>query len=328
MDEGVIIAKLRERDFYLPKPRSFLLNPWLWVLLFFPLASTVGLAVLAYFGFGFAELQSVTNLASLTRLAATCLALGEVGSIFAAIEVFRKYGRGETRRWDWVAVAVSSLTTAVVVAIGWAWAMDIEAWWQAGLRENSALILSVLAVLDTVLAGSEAGLYLGSGSQELKAYQEKYQKWAERQERLIKKYQEASWTIQEKQWMLELNPPEESFTPSDFVPQAEDKTQPPPLVERPELHTPEECVVCGVELVPPPGEPAPAEEPELSPRKCWCGRKYLGDYKTHFRETHLLEIRRCKSPGGARKVLKAIYGPSHQLPTREKLAKWLAEVKA
>lgn len=207
MESEVIIAQLQERDFYLKKPQNALINPWLWVLVFFPLASTVGLAILAFFGFGFIELDAILPIhAALTWLAATALAIGEMGSFFATIEVFRKYGRGESRWWDWVAVVISGLTTISAVAVGYAWITKTEAWWLMPLKENTPLVLSFLAVLDTILAGSEAGLYLSQESREIRDWRKKYEQWARRQEKTIEHYQNMIWRVQEAQWDAALSP--------------------------------------------------------------------------------------------------------------------------
>jgi len=295
-----LLARIREQDFYLRKPRPAILRPWAWVLVSFPLFSTIGLAILAFFGFGFAATGSIPNQADMTLWAAGCLALGEVGSFFAAVEVFRKYRRKEAQWWDWVAVILSALTTAVAVVVGWAWTIGGVELWQIYVQYNSAAIMAILAVLDTTLAGSEAGLYLGEEAEELKAYQEKYAKWAKEQEFTLRKFnkliidaERAYFDTQLRQWESE-----NITAPVEYVPQLEDK-------------------ILTVEV-----------EPEYNglAERCWCGMVFPeGKYVQHLDLVHVPEVIECENGVAALKALKAKYTANRNFPTKEGLDRWLRE---
>ena len=288
-----LLSRIRERDFYLKKPRPALLRPWAWILVLFPLSSTLGLAILAFFGFGFTAVAAIPNQAELTLWAARCLALGEVGSFFAVVEVFRKYRRRETAWWDWVAISLSAITTIAAVVVGWAWATGSSIPWQAAIRANSALIMATLAVLDTTLAGSEGGLYLGEEAQELKNYQEKYDKWARKQEAILRDYNNLIIAAERAYFEAQLRQWEASniVAPVNYTPQAEDKV--------------------------------------LVLERCWCGAQYPeGQYTEHFRQVHLPEVQQCQTAAEAVKALKRKYTPSKHFPSEDGIRRWMEVSRA
>ena len=287
MEAEPIIAQLQERDFYLEKPRSTLWDLWLWILIFFPLCSSCGLAILALFGFGFLKLDTLEAVhAPGTWLAAFALAVGEIGGFFATIEVFRKYGRGEARRWDWVAVVVSGLTTVSAVTVGMAFLTDTTPWWHAFVIENTPLILSFLAVLDTVLAGSEAGMRLSFGSKAEEAWQKKYESWAKRQEQTIKRFQDLVWSIEEAKWQAEI----EAWNNPNVVTVTTTKEQ--PIAD--------------------------------SVGYCWCGRTYpAGTYDSHIADTHIPEVKHGRNGREVMAILRDLYPDAENLPSEEQWVNWL-----
>ena len=298
MDETInpqsLLARIREQDFYLKKPRPAILRPWAWVLVSFPLFSTIGLAILAFFGFGFAAIGDVPNQADLTLWAARCLALGEIGSFFATVEVFRKYRRSEAQWWDWIAIGLSGVTTATAVVVGWAWAIDSTETWQVLVQYNSAIIMALLAVLDTTLAGSEAGLYLGEEAEELKEYQEKYDRWAKKQEVILRKFNDLILESERAYFQTQLSQWEaQNITaPADYVPQAEDK------VLEPLYNGPTEL--------------------------CWCGERFPeGTYVEHLEAVHIPEVKDCKNGKEALKLLRQKYTPNRNFPTEKGLDRFL-----
>ena len=305
----VLIATLKKRDFYLEEPKSSLLSPWAWVLIAFPAASTLGLAFLTYFGFRYIQNQAPTafEMARLSNLSAWCLALGEIGSFFAAIEVFRKYGRRETVVWDWVCVVVSGITTAIAASVGQAWMSGSEVWWGVGLKVHGPLLLSALAVLDTVLAGSEAGLYLAQGNERHKRWEKELEKWARRQEALIKRFQELQWSIQERQIEFQLKQQEQMW-------KEELKAWGQPAQPT------QECA-----------EPTPEQQKASECPCCYCGMPvYPIDYEQHCREVHYPEVAEHATAREAYDALISWYSMNGDgdwpLPTLTDVVKWRREV--
>lgn len=299
-----LITRIQHADFYLDKPTPALLRPWAWVLITFPILSTVGLSILAFFGYGFAATTNISHAATLQLVAAGCLALGEMGSFFATVEVFRKYRRGESKWWDYAAMTISSITTVIAIVVGWAWAMGQDAAWQELVRYNSAIVMSVLAVLDTALAGSEAGMYLGEEAEETKEYQDKFAQWASEQEVILKKLSRMAIRAEEAYFRAQLEDwkAQHITAPTGYVPQAEDKVLPQ------------------------------KEEPEVKMETCWCGARFeAGGYSKHVLAVHAPEIAHCTNGVQARRVLRDKYGTANagdrKFPTVKALDRWLARQK-
>ena len=179
------ILSLRRQDFYLREPRIPLNDPWAWVLVTFPVISAIGFAVFSFFGFGYTALWFVPEIAKAIFVILGAIALGvggEFGSIFAIIEVARKWGNGTINTGDKVGVVVSALATIAINVTALAWLSKLETLWGSDVQMYSPLAFVVLAVIDATFAGAEAGLYLAQYEKRYQVWQRKFEKWQEKQE--------------------------------------------------------------------------------------------------------------------------------------------------
>lgn len=179
------VLSLRRQDFYLREPRTPLTDPWAWVLVTFPVISAAGFAVFSFFGFGYTALWFVPEVvkAVLVLLGAIALGFGgEFGSIFAGIEVARKYGNGTVTTGDKVGIVVSALATIAINVTALAWLSKLETLWGADVQLYGPLAFVVLAVIDATFAGAEAGLYLAQYEKRYQVWERKFEKWQGKQE--------------------------------------------------------------------------------------------------------------------------------------------------
>jgi len=144
-------------------------------------ASAVGFFAFSVLAFGFAELDALpaSFRTSLVLVGAFALAFGgEVGTLTAVVEIFRK--NGQAQRWDWIGLAVSVLSTLSAFVLAFAALLGVQATWSATVKLYGPIVLGVLAALDAYAGFMELGLYLASYDQRVEEWQALYERYTKR----------------------------------------------------------------------------------------------------------------------------------------------------
>ena len=124
--------------------------------------SAIGLFCFAVLAYSFTELQSLD--AGFRRwlviVGAFTLAAGsEIGTLANVVDIYRK---GGPRTWDWLALTFSLLTTIASFVLAFAALLLRDLLWITGALNYGAVVLGILAALDSYGGFMELGLYLSS----------------------------------------------------------------------------------------------------------------------------------------------------------------------
>ena len=102
--------RITEQDFYLDKPKMLGVRGW--SLLIPSILAAIGFCAFAVLAFSFTELESLPAAfrRGLVIVGSFTLAIGgEMGTLSATVEIFRKRSKAEV--WDWLALAISAMAT-------------------------------------------------------------------------------------------------------------------------------------------------------------------------------------------------------------------------
>lgn len=175
--------RIREQDFYLDRPKAL---GWRGLSLLIPAcASALGFFAFSVLAFGFAELDTLpdTFRRGLVLVGAFSLAFGgEVGTLSAVVEIFRK--NGQAQAWDWLGLAVSILSTLAAFVLAFAALLGVQATWSVSVKLYGPIVLGVLAALDAYSGFMEFGLYLNS-------HDERMDEWRQ----AFSQFQRDEWTL-------------------------------------------------------------------------------------------------------------------------------------
>jgi hypothetical protein len=171
---------MSETKFYKPQPRE----PWrdwrMYSMLLPILSGAFGACIFMALGFSFTEMEVIPS-AVRTRmvvLAAFGVAFGSTfGSIGSGIEIFRKRYKKETEPWDWISLAVSTLTTIAGFAMGFAALLGAAENWSAIAQAYGSLVVGTLAGLDSLGDMIELGGLFGSYEMRTEAWLEDQRAW-------------------------------------------------------------------------------------------------------------------------------------------------------
>jgi hypothetical protein len=93
---------------------------------------------------------------------------GEMGTLAATIEIFRKRSHAET--WDWLALGISALATMAAFILSFAALLGVSAGWSTAVKLYGPIVLGVLAAFDAYAGFAEVGMYLST-------YDARMQEW-------------------------------------------------------------------------------------------------------------------------------------------------------
>jgi hypothetical protein len=164
------MKQVTQNDFWLEKPA--MMGARGWSLLIPAMASSVGFFCFGVLGFGFTELDALSNVfrQALVLTGAFALAFGaEVGTLSSITEIYRKGER--LGRWDKFALAVSVLATFSAFILAFASLLGVKATWGATVQLYGPIFLGMLAALDSYGGFMEFGLYLNSYDKRIKQWQ-------------------------------------------------------------------------------------------------------------------------------------------------------------
>jgi hypothetical protein len=162
-----------------PAPRS---SRWRLASLLVPsIASAVGFFAFAVLAFSFTELRQLPPdfRKALVLIGAFALAFGgEVGTLAAAIEIFRKTGNGgATLAWDWLGLAVSAVATFAAFLLAFAALLGVDATWSDEVKIYGPIALGLLAAADGYVNFVELGLHLAQFDARMHAWEKEYHDW-------------------------------------------------------------------------------------------------------------------------------------------------------
>lgn len=146
--------------------------------------SAVGLFCFAVLAYSFTELHSLPAefRRGLVVVGALTLAAGsEIGTLATVVDIYRK---GGPRTWDWIALFFSLCTTVASFVLAFAALLLSNLQWVTAALDYGAVVLGVLAALDSYGGFMEFGLYLNSHDARLDQWERRVVGEAERAERL------------------------------------------------------------------------------------------------------------------------------------------------
>lgn len=97
---------------------------------------------------------------------------GEAGTLFTAMEVYRKSQTGDANAWDWSGLFVSLVSTLGVLFVVFTRQTDIDAAWVPFVRTWGPLVLLLCSGLDFYANVAELGFYRAS-------FERRWEKWNE-----------------------------------------------------------------------------------------------------------------------------------------------------
>lgn len=162
--------KVTEQDFYLDRPAMLGVRGW--SLLIPSILAAVGFCAFAVLAFSFTELATLP--AAFRRwiviVGSFALAIGgEVGTLSATVEIFRK--RKHAEAWDWLALAISALATMAAFVLSFAALLGVNATWSQAVKLYGPIVLGVLAAFDAYSGFAEVGMYLSTYDDRMSEWQ-------------------------------------------------------------------------------------------------------------------------------------------------------------
>lgn len=173
------LTKEREQ-FWKPKPRE----PWsdwrTYSMLLPILAGALGACIFFALGLAFAEIVNIRPEVRkpMILIAAFGVAIGSTfGSVGSGIEIFRKSHKGQAKKWDWVSLTISIVTTVVGMVIGVATLLGgTTNWSQEAVIWGSAVVCGFSA-LDAAGDMIELGGLFGSFEDRFEAWLLEREQW-------------------------------------------------------------------------------------------------------------------------------------------------------
>jgi hypothetical protein len=162
--------KITEADFYLDRPKMLGIRGW--SLLLPAILAAVGFCAFAILAFSFTELESLPAAfrRGLVIVGSFTLAIGgELGTLSATVEIFRKRKQAET--WDWLSLAISALATMAAFILSFAALLGVNATWSEFVKLYGPLALGVLAAFDAYSCFAEVGMYLSTYDDRMSEWQ-------------------------------------------------------------------------------------------------------------------------------------------------------------
>jgi len=170
-----------QTDFWKAQPKPPARDLRMYSLLIPACASALGFFAFSVLAFGFVELDALSaNFRTvLVLIGAFSLAFGgEVGTLTAVVEIFRK--NGQAQRWDWIGLVVSVCSTLSAFVLAFAALLGVQATWGATVKMYGPIVLGVLSALDAYAGFMEVGLYLSQ-------YDARMEDWVATRERSAKR---------------------------------------------------------------------------------------------------------------------------------------------
>lgn len=164
---------MKTDTFYLEKPKMLGVRGW--SLLIPSILAAVGFCAFAVLAFSFTELQSLPEAFRrwLVIVGSFALAIGgELGTLSATIEVFRK--RKHAEAWDWLALAISALATMAAFVLSFAALLGVNATWSEVVKLYGPIVLGVLAAFDAYAGFAEVGMYLSTYDERMTEWQQAF----------------------------------------------------------------------------------------------------------------------------------------------------------
>jgi len=165
--------KITEQDFYLDKPAMLGIRGW--SLLIPSVLAAIGFCAFAVLAFSFTELQSLppTFRRGIVIIGSFALAIGgELGTLSATIEIFRK--RKNAEAWDWLALAISAMATMAAFILSFAALLGVNATWSEVVKLYGPVVLGVLAAFDAYAGFAEVGMYLSTYDDRMTEWQQAF----------------------------------------------------------------------------------------------------------------------------------------------------------
>ncbi len=214
------------------KPRAL---GWRGLSLLLPsILSAIGLFAFAVLAYSFTELRSLP--AEFRRwlviVGAFTLAAGsEIGTLFAVVDIYRK---GGPYTWDWIALFFSLCTTVASFILAFAALLLRDLAWVTVALNYGAVVLGVLAALDSYGGFMEFGLYLNSYDSRLDLWERRSVAEAERHERMLDiiKLPDGVTSVEAIPWPQAQSQPQEHTQPVPTVTDGPQVTMFDPIEER------------------------------------------------------------------------------------------------
>jgi len=149
------------------------------------ISSAIGFFCFAVLAYSFTEIQDLSAgfRRALVIVGAFTLAFGsEVGTLAQVVEIYRKPARV---LWDWLALVISGAATVTSFVLAFAVLILRDLAWVSLLRDYGAVVLGILAALDSYGGFMEFGLYLNSHDARIDTWEQRTVAEAERRERMI-----------------------------------------------------------------------------------------------------------------------------------------------
>lgn len=142
--------------------------------------AAIGLVIFATFSYGLSRVEFIPPMVVTagTLIGGITLAYGsEWGTKSSIREVFRKYGQGQVRIWDWIALVISLITTCLAIVIGWAKLLELTTGWATWASTQGPLFLALFAALDIYAGHVEHGLLTSQYDKRYLKWEKGYHKW-------------------------------------------------------------------------------------------------------------------------------------------------------
>jgi hypothetical protein len=149
----------------------------------------VGFFAFAVLAYSFTELEALpaSFRSRLVVLGAFTLAAGgELGTLTATVEVYRKSkmldsdGEPATNRWDWAGLVVSLCATLGEFLIAFATLLGVQATWGPAVQQWGPVALGLMSALDAYVNFMEFGFYLADYDQRRERWQRLAEEWTHR----------------------------------------------------------------------------------------------------------------------------------------------------
>lgn len=165
------------------EPKKPSRDPWWYCLLVPFLLGSFGLFLFNVPGIAFIQLHDLPTewLKAFTIPGSILMMFGsDMGTAFALMEIFRKWGTKDQTWVDFVCLVVSVLASVSSAYLSWAWQINAivveEIFWLEGIQIVGPLVATVFIIVDLLASGAEAGLYL-------RDYGLRYRQWYEEEYR-------------------------------------------------------------------------------------------------------------------------------------------------
>lgn len=176
-----VIKKLVRMGYLHPRPKFMGIRAL--SLLIPSIAAAIGFFAFAVLSFSFTELTTLPEdfRKYLVLVGSFALAFGgEIGTLTATVEIFRKRETKTTSLWDWIALVVSGIASTASFILAFATLLGVKATWSETVQIYGPIVLGILAMLDAYGGFVEFGEYLGSFDNRLEDWRKEYDKAVEK----------------------------------------------------------------------------------------------------------------------------------------------------